>query len=311
MHYLPYQSIGDKPNIIVGGNATSGTVLHLTQSIDGRTPPALKADLCSEMVFKLFLQEENLAGAEAVSSDSFNADNLSAIFALTNQELAKSLSYELVSIARAALFEKSDDQNTVRVAFVLAAWMDPELSPLNQSVFASPPLTITNILYEELLPRLPNIIEKIDYLERYWSQAEGLFQTTEEAIATGSIKLTELKELDLVVVESEGGTEVHCLSVHNRTNCMKVLFLGKDNYAFYYRHESCIASSSTCTIPARIDLRSLAKKLTSYEREGDFWSFDPITSNKPYLRFVGAKPSRIKKESFKTALLEVLSNVVH
>jgi hypothetical protein len=311
MHYFPYQSVGDKPNIIVGGNATSNTVLHLALARDSQTPPALQADLCSEMVFKIFLCDEKFDRAEAVSSDSFNADNLSAIFALTNPELARSLSYELVSIARAALFEKGDDQNIIRIAFVLAAWMDPELSPLNQSVFASPPLAFTNVLYEELLPRLPKIIEKVDYLERYWSRAESSLQQTEDAIASGAIKLTEIKELDLVVVESEREDEVQSLSVHNRTNCSRVLLLGKESHAFYYRCESGIQSTSTVPTAFRIDLTPLAEKLTGYEAQGSLWSFEPIASTKPYLRFRGVKPSQIKKEAFKTALLEVLSNVVN
>jgi len=310
MRYFPYLSVGGQPNIIVGGNPTLNTVLHLSQRQGSRTPSSLKADLCSEMVFKLLLQEEQLKGAEGVSSDLFNADNLAAIFALTNRQLAKSLSSELSGLARIALFEKGDDQVCHRVAAVLAAWMDPELSPLKQSIFTSPALTVTNILYEELLPRLPNIIERVDYLERYWAPAEKRFCLTEEGLAAGLIRLTERKELDLVIVESDVIAEVDCRAIHNRSDRMRVLLLGKDEHAFYYRYESGIESRSTVGTPARIDLRALSERLTRREKEGNYWTFSPLSSAKPYLSFVGVKPSQITKEAFKTELLEVLSNVV-
>jgi uncharacterized protein DUF6687 len=310
MRYLPYEFVGGQPNVIVGGNPTLNTVLHLSQAEGNHTPSGLKADLLSEMVFKLFLQEHELKGAEGVSSDLFNADSLAAIFALTNIELAKSLSSELTGLARAALFEKGDDQACHRIAAVLAAWMDPELSPLKQSVFANPPLTVTNVLYEELLPRLPNIIERVDYLERYWAPAEKRFLACEEALAAGAIHLTEKRDLDLVIIESDGIEQVSCQSIHNRSDRMRVLLLGEDDIAFYYRYESGIESRSSAAIPERIDLRTLAESLTRREKEGNFWRFGPLSATKPYLRFMGVKPSQITKEAFKTELLEVLSNVV-
>jgi len=310
MRYLPYQSLGDKSNIIVGGNANSSTVLNLTPDLSGNTPDSLQSDLCCKMAFKLLAQEPEFAAAEVVSSDFFNTDNLAAIFALTRKGLAASLVYELDNIAQAAMYEKTADQNMARVAFVLSAWMDPTLSPLNQTVFNSPPLAITNVLYEELLPRLPNIIERVDYLERYWFPASACFEATENAIATGGLKLTEIEALDLVIVESDEPAPTHSMSIHNRTDCTRVMLLGAFENSFYFRRESVTGSRLAKTNFARINLSPLASRLTRYEVAGGSWKFDPITDGKPYLRFTGTSPSQIKKESFKTALLEVLSNVV-
>jgi hypothetical protein len=310
MRYSDYQSVGREPNIIVGGKATSNTVLALSQAKDSPTPFALKADLASEMVFKLFMQEEQLKGVELVSSDNFNADNLAAIFALTNRQLAKNLSFELTGLARQALFEKGDDQTFDRIAAVLAAWTDPELSPLKPSILENSPLTVTNILYEELLPRLPNVIERVDYLERYWVPAEKRFLATEDAFARGAIQLTEMKELDLAIVESPDIESVHSRSIHNRSDRMRVLLLGEGGNAFYYRYESGIESGLKAGIPARVDLQELSARLTGREKAGNFWQFSPIAAIKPCLRFMGEKPSQIRKEAFKTELLDVLSNVV-
>jgi hypothetical protein len=309
MRYVPYQSLTGEPNIIVGGRATAGTVLHFSHASFTRYRDG--ADLHLEMTFQFLRQSEKSERAELVSSDSFNVDNLAAVFALTNNpEAWQDLSDQLIAVAKAALFEKGQDQNTQRIAFVLSAWQDPEKSPLNQTIFAGPAAQVTTVLYEELLPRLPKIIHKVDYLERYWVEQEDQFQATEARIEAGSIVLTELKELDLVIAESEGNFEPHSVPVHNRSDCSRVMLLSDHEHVFYYRLESSMEYGQMLKCSPRIDLAGLAKQLTNHEPKGSFWLFEPIDSGKPYLRLVSDRPSLIKKEAFKSALLDVLSNVV-
>ncbi len=323
MQYAAYERTFGLPNVIVDGEPNKETVLHLSHEIGSLTPQNLKADLSSQIVFNFLRQDGDCQKCELASSNVFDTDTLVGLYSLLNGKEAFRLEPELLALARAGTFEEGTDEDVVRASFVIAAWQNPRLSPLNQTVFERDPLQITNILYEELLPRLPKIIERVHYLEQYWISQDQALEETEKSFENKKIVITEFGDLDLAIVEAEAESKtgiaggegektrlyalnLHPIAIHNRTKSSRIMILNGDLCSFYYRPESgvCLTSRSTA---ARIDLGEVAKQFNAMEAEPNAWRFGSLRSAKPHLEFTGEGPSRVTKNAFKKTLIELLS----
>jgi hypothetical protein len=310
LRYLPYHKLGKTPNVIVDGRSNDCTVLALTHWPDSVTPPQYRADLSAEIVFN-YLDDDDRLPCEVVSTNHFDEDGLVSLFCILYPKLARQYRDVLIDIASAGDFGVFQNRDAARISFVISAWSTPELSPLNQGVFARPYPEVTAILYEELLVRLPNVIEKIDNLKRYWEEEDTFLEMTEEAIRQKEVTLEEFKELDLaIVIVSEKLPEyprdlcpswvssvVHPMALHNLTQCMKVLVIKGGRYELYYRYETWVDFVSR-PLTKRIDLGQVAKRMSSFETGRAHWQFtgnDEIISR---LKLVGADFSKIEPKFF-------------
>ncbi|MBP6744026.1 hypothetical protein KA344_02285 [bacterium] len=314
MRYVPYHRLANLPNIIVDGKANDSTVLTLSHWPSSNTPVELKADLSAEIVYRYLNNSDSILSkpCDVVSNNHFDEDGLVSLYSLLNPQAALEEQSTLVDIASAGDFGTFKDRESARVCFVLSAWSNPDLSPLNQGVFARPYPEVTAVLYEELLVRLPNIIQKIDNLRRYWQEEDDFLDTTENAIASGLITLEEFPEVDLLVVRVQDNsfpyiTREHCpswissvvhpMALHNRTERMRLLVMQGRHYEFYYRYETWVDFVSR-PLAKRLDLSNLAKILTTMENGRGCWQFTGNDEIIARLKLVDGKESRIDPEDF-------------
>jgi hypothetical protein len=310
VHYLPYHRLGKTPNVIVDGRSNDATVLSLSHWRDSGTPEKYRADLSAQIVFA-YLDDADRIACDVVSNNHFDEDGLVSLFSILYPKLGQQYRQILIDVASAGDFGVFKERDAARIAFVISAWSTPELSPLNQNVFARPYPEVTAILYEELLVRLPNVIEKIDNLRRYWEEEDAFLDATLEAIEANKIVIEEFSDLDLAIVTLDEKLDefprdrapswvssvVHPMAMHNCTDCMKVLVIKNGRYELYYRYETWVDFVSK-PLAARVDLSDVAKRFSSLEKGRAHWQFtgnDEIISR---LKLVGADCSKIEPKVF-------------
>jgi hypothetical protein len=314
MQYVPYHKLGKEPNVIVDGQANDSTVLTLSHWPNSHTPAELKDDLSAQIVFRYLANtaKSPLPSGIVVSNNHFDEDGLISLYSMLNPQAAAEEQSSLVDIASAGDFGTFKDRESARISFVLSAWANPELSPLNQAVFARPYPEVTAILYEELLVRLPKIIQKIDNLRRYWQEEDSFLDTTEEAISSGLITLEEIPEIDLLVVQVQDikfpyitrercpswiSSVLHPMALHNLTERMRVLVMQGQRYELYYRYETWVDFVSR-PLAKRLDLSRLAKSLSAMENGRGRWHFNGNDEIIARLRLVDGHESRIQPDDF-------------
>lgn len=317
MQYVPYHKLGDSPNIIVDGRSNQSTVLTLSHWPGSDTPQAYRDDLSAQIVYKFLedrsrcdLDRPDLRRVDCVSNNHFDEDGLVSLFSIIHPQMAEEHKDIFVDIARAGDFGVFENRDAARVSFVLSAWANSELSPLNSSVFARPYPELTAILYQELLLRLPKIIEKIDHLKRYWQEEDEFYDLTQAAIAEGKVTLREHEAIDLLEVTVEAGfpgiqrehpaswisSVLHPMALHNRSQCSRVVVMQGRHYELYYRYESWVDFVSR-QIPKRLDLTALAAKLSALEKDTR-WQFTGVDEIIARLQMVYGQKSQISPEVF-------------
>ncbi|MBU6452518.1 MAG: hypothetical protein KGS72_12105 [Cyanobacteria bacterium REEB67] len=315
--------------MIVDGRCNDATVLALSHWPDSGTPAKYRADLSAEIVFN-FLEDGDPTKAifgglpcQAASNNHFDEDGLVSLFSLLYPKLASDYKEILIDVAAAGDFGIFRQRNAARISFVLSAWATPELSPLNQSVFARPYPEVTAILYEELLVRLPNVIEKIDNLKRYWEEEDHFLTLSEAALDEGVVTIEECTDLDLAIVTvkrddyphaarvlgpSWVSNIIHPMAVHNRTERMKILLVKGRRYELYYRYETWVDYVSRPLI-RRIDLSDLAAQLSALEKGAAHWQFNGNDEIISRLKLVGAETSAIDADRFLNELKNSLQSL--
>src|SRR3954469_11449641 len=157
LRYVPYDEMRGAPNIVVDGSATEGTVLCLSHWPNMPAPPGLDRDLSAEMALA-YLDRADLHGvADIVSNNHFDQDGLMSVYALVAPEAARARLEYLIDVAAAGDFGTYTMRDAARVSMVIAAFADPERSPL-------PPGAGDRVaaLYEEMLGKLPEVLEHPD-----------------------------------------------------------------------------------------------------------------------------------------------------
>jgi len=320
LSYVPYHLLGEKPNIIVDGSGNEHTALTLSHWPGNKTPGEFKADLSAEIVFNFLDSGEFPEGVSAVSNNHFDEDGLVSMYSLLNPEDAMEQREFLIDVARSGDFSKCEDRDAARVSFVLSAWTDPDRSPLNRTVFGGTYDELSAVLYEELLHRLPFIINRLGSFEEFWIADDNFMNLTEDAIDKGLIEVTEDEEVDLaVVVIPDGGIHgqgrppahavswissvCHPMAIHNAINSHRVLVMQNRRFQFYYRYETWVEYTSKKLLP-RVDLTAFVKKLNEMERGGNRWQFSGVDDIIGRLSMSDRADSRLSPNQF----LELLKN---
>jgi hypothetical protein len=170
---------------------------------------------------------------------------------------------------------------------------------------------MTSLLYQAILPQLPDIIHGLDNYSRYWKPEDEVLSESEGMIRNGSIQIDEDPALDLAVVtlpESWNGCKVHrftqgrqavChpMALHNAVRSFRILLMQGRTYEFQYRYESWVQYMSRRVLP-RIDLAPLAAQLSDLESSGGRWIFEGVEQITPKLGLTGAVESHIAPQEF-------------
>jgi hypothetical protein len=311
LRYVPYEELAGRDDVVVDGSPTDGTVLSLSHWPHLSIPPGLKADLSAEMALD-YLDRFDLHGsAESVSNNHFDQDGLVSLFALVSPDAALAQRDLLIDVAAAGDFAIYRSRAAAHISMTIAAFADPERSPLGISPEQDP----TTALYEDLLGRLPELLGDPDRYRDLWLDEDATLSDSEEFINTGLVQIDDVVDLDLAVIRlpeeapTSGGHRfgqmwtngLHPMAVHNATGRFAVLSVRGHSYEFAYRYESWVQYQSRRPRP-RVDLRPLAAQFTAQEPQGVTWIFEGADYLIPRLYLVGASESAISPEEFQSRL---------
>jgi hypothetical protein len=317
--YCPYSQLGDQPNIIVDGKAQRSTVLTLSHWPWNSTPSELLRDTSTDIVFAYLDAPEQYRNIPLVSNSHFDEDGLLSMYALVKPEHALAHRDLMIGASRAGDFSIYSDPEAAKLSFVLAAYADPELSPLPAAIFSSSDAAQVAGLYTHMLETLPELLEDIPAQQRFWEDEYAHVQESEAAIAEGTVVIDEVPELELAIIHIPADMQprtvrryltrwqrsVHPFAVHNTTQCSRLVWIKGDSIEFQYRYESWVQLASRR--PAkRIDLSGLAVQLGDLETAGGSWEFEGVNEVAPRLRLDGSCRSSIGAEKFLTLLGDCL-----
>jgi hypothetical protein len=335
MQYCPYDLLAQRENIIVAGKPTGGTT-HAIEPFNSDESDA-NADLNSLddtcVGIAQAATERGLFDVNSlVSSDTFSVDALATIYFLVDQEQSVSCDL-LTALARMAIYEHGDDRDLAHVNFILNSWTDPVDSPLHAEMFKQSKKDLANVLYEELLQRLAKIIDKVDYLERYWTKEEGKLSLTETLLNEGAISLTTNDELDLAIFEipeselHERGRlfdastpwyeRIHRMALHNLSSCSRILLESHTQRYFYFRADSLVRAKQKLVmrrgamselVITLMDLEGMKSKAQEHSTANHLWLHTAIDAPRAAL-WTASEGSRLNHEQFQQALGSFLSSL--
>ena len=198
--YVPYYELGDRPNIVVDGQAQGATVLTLSHWPWNITPPSLQRDTSTEIVFAYLDNPKYHQNIPLVSNSHFDEDGLLSMFAVTQPEQALQYRKLMVATSRAGDFAIYTDPEAARLSFVLAAYADPETSPLPGEIFARGPKEQVAGLYQHMLMELPKLLSDVAASREYWQAEYDHLRQSEADIESGIVTINELPVHDLDII---------------------------------------------------------------------------------------------------------------
>ncbi len=296
LRFVPYHRLGDEPNVVVDGSPTGSTVLTLSHWPGSPTPVELQDDLSAQIAFRALARPELFAGVAAVSNNHFDQDGLASVFALTQPEQASARREQVIDVARAGDFATFEHRDSARLAFALAAFDDPERSPLPAEAFRGGYAEQCGALYEALLPRFPSMLDDPESVRPLWEAEDAHLEESLRAVAAGVVGLEEHPQADLAVFTvPEGWAErmtsrfsiarreaVHPMALTSSTACMRLLVHHGHEHRLELRYETWVMFRSR-PLRARPNLRLLADMLTAADG-GARWTADQPGTLTPVLR---------------------------
>lgn len=291
MRFVPFHQLDSTPNIIVDGAAGPGTILTLSHWPKSGTAKELKRDTSAEIVFAYLDSPGFHAPAEIVSNNHYDEDGLVGIFAILEPRFAQAHRELLIDVASAGDFGVYQRRDAARIAFAIAAYADPDTSPLPKEIFALPYPEMAGRLYEEILELLPKLLINLEGHKSWWEADNQKLTLSEDLIDKGEIVIEERPSQDLAVLHVPehlpcGMTECHPFAVNSRTKCTRVLTMQGAHVEFIYRYESWV-QLVTRRPQLRVDLTEFGHELNERETSGGEWKFDGVEHILPRLHLVG------------------------
>lgn len=298
LEYLPYDALDGRPNVIVDGSATAGTVLCLSHWPGTPSPTDVQADLSAEMAFRYLRSFDRHGDARLVSNNHADQDGLVSIFALVDPATALEHEALLTDVAAAGDFGTYRHRDAARASMVISAYTDHQRSPVAAELAATD--DPTGLLYTELLPRLVEMATHPERYEALWGEEDAALTASEQRVAL-DVAIEEVPALDLAVVTvpedapaggghrfgGEWAAGLHPMAVYNATDRLALLTVRGRRYDLLYRYETWVQLRSR-PARARRDLAPLAVALTERESAGAEWVADPPSSLTASLRLADA-----------------------
>jgi hypothetical protein len=318
MHFVPYEQLGDTPNIIVDGMGNAASDITLSHWPKSGTPAELKADSSAEIVFRYLASAEHHVAARAISNNHFDEDGLLGIYTLLNPDAACALEDLIVAVAHAGDFSTYKIRDAARVSFTISAFTDPDRSPLDADIFAAPYAEQCARLYQELLPRLGDMLTATENYRSHWAREDAALDESEAALRSGLITIEEHAAVNLATVRFAGDLPnvrpfawssagpCHPMAINNATGCNRILVQRGLQYAFAYRYESWVQYMSAPP-PPRVDLGPFAEALNADEQGGQKWTFEGASQIIPRM-LMGVGESSIAPDEFEGRLVAFLAD---
>lgn len=283
LRFAPYDELAGRPNVIVDGSATDGTVLCLSHWPGTPVPAAFQADLSAQIAFRYLRDPHHHGAAALVSNNHFDQDGLVSVLALTDPVMALTNEDLLTDVAAAGDFGTYRFRDAARTSMVIAAYADPARSPLaEQMARVDDP---TGLLYEAMLPRLVEVALDPSPYEALWGDEDEVLAASERCVAD-DVAVDEVPELDLAVLDvpadapTAGGHRfgggrwsagLHPMAINNATERTALLIRRGHRYELVYRYETWVQMHSR-EVRRRVDLAPLAIQLGELEIGGATWT---------------------------------------
>jgi hypothetical protein len=317
--YCPYSQLGDQPNIVVDGKAQRATTMTLSHWPWNNTPPDLLRDTSTDIVFAYLDSPRHHVDTKLVSNSHYDEDGLLSMFALVDPASAMQFRQLMISTSRAGDFAICTDTEAAKLSFVLAAYADPEISPLDKKVFGGTSAQQIHGLYSNMLRELPALLADTSMLRHFWEAELEHWQASARAIDEGQVVIDEIPELDLAIVHipedmpvrvvrrylRKWQRSVHPFAVHNITQCSRIAWLKGQSFELQYRYESWVQMTSRRPL-FRVDLTELASQLGEIETAGGEWLFEGVDEVAPRLRLAGSCRSSLSADDFLRRLCDAL-----
>jgi hypothetical protein len=301
LRFAPYGETLDTPNVVVDGSANPATVLTLSHWPKAPCPPDLRADLSAQSALAYLSHPGLHSSAEVVTNNHFDQDGLMSVFALVDPGGASDRSDLVVEVARAGDFALTSSVDAAHISMAIAAYADPDRSPVGAAVFAGTYEQSTAQLYAELLPQVRRWLDEPNTCRDLWVDEDAQLRADQALLASGRVAVEEVPELDLTVVtlpvglSSTGGHRfggmwsdlIHPLALHQAIDGLAVLLVQGDRVELRYRYESWVQYQSRRVRP-RVDLTALADELTEREPGEGRWTFDGVAALTPALHVEGS-----------------------
>lgn len=310
LRYSPYEELDGRPNVVVDGSPTEGTVLCLSHWPGIAVPPDLAADLSAEMALDYLATFDRHADAHLASNNHFDQDGLVGVFALTSPDLALERRLLLAEVARAGDFAVTTSHHAATVSMALAAYADPARTPLGALPADSG--ASAALLYTELLGLLPELCAHPSRFRALWAEEDAALRASDAALASGDVTIDEVADLDLAVVTvpehaPHGGghrfghawvSGLHPMAVHNATDRTTVLTVRGRRYTVEQRYETWVQFRSRPVRP-RVDLVPLVALLSAAEAEAGpggsvTWEAQAVSALAPTLAPKGLAESALE-----------------
>lgn len=272
------------------GTANEATVLTLSHWKRSGTPESLLADTSAEIVFNYLDSPEYHVNVAAVSNNHFDEDGLVGVFSLIEPEFAVRHREVLIAVATAGDFGVVSDPDPLaaKIVFTLNAFADANRSPLPKHLFKLRYPDHAAALYEELIRRLPDIVERIDSHETLWRDEHDFWKASEALCDSHDVTIEEKPDLDLAIVRiPESLSECHPFAIHSRTTCSRLIYLRGNRVEFQYRYESWVRMATKRPL-LRVDLDPLTEELNREDASTGKWTFDGVDGITPRLRREGS-----------------------
>jgi hypothetical protein len=304
LHYEPHEATVDRPNVVVDGSPNASTVLCLTHWPGIPVPPGTEADLSAQMAFRyLDLAAGHHGDAQVVTNNHFDQDGLVSIYAMTQPEHALEHRAFLEDLASSGDFATFRNREAARASMVVAAFADPERSPL--APLADDP---DADLYAHLLERLPELIADVKPWRDLWADEDDELSGSLAALGSGEVVIREDPAVDLAVVDFRDAhqrwsghrfghkrfDDIHPMAVNNATDRFTLLLVRGRRYRVVQRYETWVQYRSRRPQP-RVDLRDLADELTAVEPGSARWVADAPDGLAPELALADGHESGLDR----------------
>jgi hypothetical protein len=320
LRFVPYDDLGATPNVVVDGAAAPSTRLTLSHWPGSPTPVEVRADLSAQSAFLALDRPDLFDGIDVVSNNHFDQDGLTSVYALVDPSAAVARRDLVIDVARAGDFGGFASRDAARLAIAIAAFEDPRTSPLDATLLDAPYPQTVAVLYEELLPRLTEWLDRPECVRALWEDEDAHLGESMDAIARGVVTIEEVPELDLAIVTvpddwsarathrftQEWSEAVHPMAVNRATDRLRILLVQDHRFRLELRYESWVMFVSHPVL-ARPDLAPLAGSLTALEPGAAVWEADPPGALTPQLRLRAGDASALAPEQVRARIERFLA----
>ncbi|MAF82837.1 MAG: hypothetical protein QGH93_01900 [Gammaproteobacteria bacterium] len=319
--YVPYKEVGSRPNTIVDGPPLASTVLTLSHWPNNQTPDSLQRDTSTATVFAYLDAQKIDHQIEIVSNNHFDEDGLFSMFTFCNPDLASKHRALLESGGLAGDFGIVNNPDAARLCFIIEAFTDPAVSPLDKEIFRSCEERRVASFYRALLPLVADFLQDPGSYKKYWQDQYEHLELSQSLVKSGKVAIEERPEHDLAIIRipadlpqrtvrrylNEEQAAIHPFAINSATRCNRILQIYRGGIDLHYRYESWLRFTSWRP-QLRVSLEGIADQLNALEKSPGIWRGEDVNDVIPRLYLDGCQRTSLAEDQFVTMLEEYLAN---